>query len=263
MIDLRGKNAIVTGASSGIGAAIARQLAKEKCNVFLTGLGASQLENTLQYCKSQGIAAYCKECDFSDFNSIDVLVDDIKDKGFSIDIFVLNAGISQREKGLDTSFDTDKAIMQINYWSSVYIIKKFREHILNAKHINISVTTSLAGLFGFPLRTSYCASKHALFGFFESLDLEYSNVAVTFLIPGRINTEISKSALMGDGKRYEKMDPGQSKGLDVDKAAKKAVNAIRKEKHRKLIGKGELLMAHINRYIPCLYYKLAKIISPT
>lgn len=52
-----------------------------------------------------------------------MLVDDIKDKGFSIDIFVLNAGISQREKGLDTSFDTDKAIMQINYWSSVYIIK--------------------------------------------------------------------------------------------------------------------------------------------
>ena len=78
MIDLRGKNAIVTGASSGIGAAIARQLAREKCNVFLTGLGASQLENTLQYCKRQGIAAYCKECDFSDFNTIDVLVEDIK-----------------------------------------------------------------------------------------------------------------------------------------------------------------------------------------
>lgn len=263
MIDLRGKNAIVTGASSGIGAAIARELARKKCNVFLTGLGEAQLEKTLEYCKSQGVVAYSKECNFSDFNSIDQLVEDIKSKDFPIDIFVLNAGISQRDKGLDTSFETDQTIMQVNYWSSVYIIKKFREHIKNAKHINISVTTSLAGLFGFPLRTSYCASKHALLGYFESLDLEYDNVAVTFLIPGRINTEISKSALTGDGKRYDKMDQGQAKGLDVDKAAKKAVNAIRKEKHRKLIGKGELLMAHINRYLPCLYYKLAKIISPT
>jgi short-subunit dehydrogenase len=95
------------------------------------------------------------------------------------------------------------------------------------------------------------------------LDLEYPNIHVTFLIPGRINTPISKSALKGNGDQYAKMDPGQAKGLDVDKAAQRAVKAIKRQRHRKLIGKSELLMAYINRYIPWLYYKIANKISPT
>ncbi len=263
MIDLNNKNALVTGASSGIGAATARRLAKEKCNLFLTGLGETQLQETKGICEKEGVKVLYKECDFADFNSIDELVKAIKTSDFKIDLFVLNAGISQRDRGLDTDFAIDKKIMQVNYWSSVYLIKQFKAEILASDHVNISVTTSLAGLFGFPLRTSYCASKHALFGFFESLDLEYPNIHVTFLIPGRINTPISRSALMGNGEKYAKMDAGQEKGLDVDKAAKRAVRAIKKQRHRKLIGKGELLMAYINRYIPWLYYKIANKISPT
>ena len=263
MIDLKDKNALVTGASSGIGAAIARRLAKEKCNLFLTGLGETQLLETKEICEKEGVKVYYKECNFGQFESIDELVKEIKETGFSIDLYVLNAGISQRDRGLDTDFDIDRRIMQINYWSSVYLIKQFKEEILSKKSVSMSVTTSLAGLFGFPLRTSYCASKHALFGFFESLDLEYPNIHVTFLIPGRINTPISKSALMGNGDKYAKMDPGQAKGLDVDKAARRAVRAIRRQRHRKLIGKGELLMAYINRYMPWLYYIIANKISPT
>ena len=263
MIDLSNKNALVTGASSGIGAAMARRLAKERCNLFLTGLGETQLQHTKEICEKEGVKVSFQECDFADFASIDALVETVKSSGFGIDLFVLNAGISQRDRGFATDFAIDQKIMQVNYWSSVYLIKKFKDEILASKQVNISVTTSLAGLFGFPLRTSYCASKHALFGFFESLDLEYPNIHVTFLIPGRINTPISKSALMGNGDRYAKMDPGQAKGLDVDKAAARAVKAIKKQKHRKLIGKGELLMAYINRYIPWLYYKIANKISPT
>ncbi len=263
MINFKDKYALVTGASSGIGAAIAKQLSKEGCNLFLTGLHPERLEEIKRYCETQGVKVFAKESDFSDNSSIDGFVEFVKSHKINIDLFVLNAGISQRAKAFDTDFETDKKIMQINYWSSVYLIKKFKDEIINSEHTSISVTTSLAGLFGFPLRTSYCSSKHALFGFFEAMDLEYDNVSVTFLIPGRINTNISKSALLGNGERYGKMDQGQAKGLDVDRAAKIAVKAIKKKKHRKLIGRYELLMAYINRYLPCLYYILSKHISPT
>ena len=263
MINFKDKYALVTGASSGIGAAIAKQLSKEGCNLFLTGVDKNRLEETRKSCEVFGVKVFTKECNFEEYSSIDDFVQFVKSYNTNIDLFVLNAGISQRAKALETDFETDKKIMQINYWSAVYLIKQFKDEILKSKHTSISVTTSLAGLFGFPLRTSYCSSKHALFGFFESMDLEYDNVSVTFLIPGRINTNISKSALLGNGQRYDKMDPGQANGLDVDKAAKVAVKAIKKKKHRKLIGKYELLMAHINRYFPRLYYILSKHISPT
>ena len=263
MINFKDKYALVTGASSGIGAAIAKQLSKEGCNLFLTGVNKERLEETKKSCESLGVKVIAKESDFAEYSSIDDFVQFVKSHNTNIDLFVLNAGISQRAKAFETDFATDQKIMQVNYWSSVYLIKQFKDEIVNSKHTSVAVTTSLAGLFGFPLRTSYCSSKHALFGFFEAMDLEYDNVTVTFLIPGRINTNISKSALLGDGQRYDKMDPGQANGLDVDKAAKVAVKAIKKKKHRKLIGKYELLMAHINRYLPSLYYILSKHISPT
>ena len=263
MINLKDKYALVTGASSGIGAAIAKQLAKEGCNLFLTGQNKERLQETKRSCESMGVEVFAKESNFEEYSSIDDFVQFVKSHNINIDLFVLNAGISQRAKAFETDFATDQKIMQVNYWSSVYLIKQFKDEIVNSRHTSIAVTTSLAGLFGFPLRTSYCSSKHALFGFFEAMDLEYDNVSVTFLIPGRINTNISKSALLGDGRPYEKMDPGQAKGLGVDKAAKVAVRAIKKKKHRKLIGKYELLMAYINRYLPSLYYILSKHISPT
>ena len=117
------------------------------------------------------------------------------------------------------------------------------------------------GLFGFPLRSAYCASKRALFGFFESLALEYPHIKVTFIIPGRIRTEISRSAVLGDGSKFGEMDPGQANGMDVTKCAKIAIKAIAKEKHKKLIGGTELLMAYIYKYIPWLYYILARKVS--
>ena len=133
--------------------------------------------------------------------------------------------------------------------------------LLSRKRTHISVTTSISGLFGFPLRSAYCASKHALFGFFESLALENDNIKVTFLIPGRINTPISKSAILGDGSTYAKMDSGQSGGMDVDKCARVALRVIAKGKRRKLIGGKELLMVYIKKFIPPLFYKLATKIS--
>ncbi|MCL2168140.1 MAG: SDR family NAD(P)-dependent oxidoreductase [Lentimicrobiaceae bacterium] len=263
MINFKNKTILITGGSSGIGEAMAYRFAELGANLILTGLDTEDLEKVRNQCATLGVEAHSFECDFSSLNAIDELVDFIEKEHFTIDVFVLNAGISQRALALETHFDVDKKLMDINFFSSVYLIKKLNAHLKSAKHISIAVTTSISGLFGFPLRSIYCASKHALFGFFESLDLENENINVTFLIPGRINTQISKSALLANGESYKKMDQGQAKGMDVTQCAKIAVRAIAQKKRRKLIGKKELLMVYIHKYFPALYYKLAKKISST
>ena len=263
MLDLKGKYAIVTGGGTGIGRSIAMHLAKEGCNLILTGLGIDDLTKVKEECEALNVKAWAMETRLDDYASIDEFHDYVVGLGVGIDLFVLNAGISQREKALDTDFSVDEKILKIDFLSGVYLVKKFGDMIKASEHVQFSVTTSLSGLFGFPLRSAYCAAKHALFGFYESLELEYPNINVTFLIPGRINTQISKSALMGDGTAHAKMDAGQANGLDVDKCGAIAVRAIKRQKHRKLIGKSELLMAHIHKWCLPLYYKLSRKISAT
>ena len=263
MLDLKNKTALITGGGTGIGQSIALHLAKEGCHLVLTGLGIDDLNKTKKMCEKYGVHAYATETQLDDYTSIDELYDFVMSNNLSIDLFVLNAGISQREKALDTDFSVDEKILKIDFMSGVYLVKKFGDMIKAKEHVQFSVTTSLSGLFGFPLRSAYCAAKHALFGFYESLELEYDNINVTFLIPGRINTQISKSALMGDGTAHAKMDAGQANGLDVDKCGAIAVRAIKRQKHRKLIGRTELLMAYIHKYCLPLYYKLSRKISAT
>ena len=127
MINFKDKYALVTGASSGIGAAIAKQLSKEGCNLFLTGVDKNRLEETRKSCEVFGVKVFTKECNFEEYSSIDDFVQFVKSYNTNIDLFVLNAGISQRAKALETDFETDKKIMQINYWSIFWKMNQNRD----------------------------------------------------------------------------------------------------------------------------------------
>jgi len=265
------KNILITGASSGIGEAMAFLLAKTSANLYLTGKNwENRTEVSEMYAKTRTCPwdktdgkTQLFEVDFSDSTSIDDLISEVTKENITFDYLILNAGVSQRALTLETAFSVDRLIMETNFFGPVYLIKKLSGMFLSGKPVHIGVTTSISGLFGFPLRSAYCASKHALFGFFESLALEYSHIKVTFLIPGRINTPISKSALLADGTSYGKMDNGQATGMDVHRCAKIALRAIRKGKRRKLIGGKELSMVFLKKYIPFLFYLLARKISVT
>jgi short-subunit dehydrogenase len=128
----------------------------------------------------------------------------------------------------------------------------------------IAVTSSMVGKFGFPYRSAYSASKHALHGFFESLLAENSknNILVSVLIPGRVQTNISKYAIDRDGKEYGKMDPGQANGISAEKAARQIIRGLQREKKEIPVGGSELIMVQIRRFFPALYYKLATRIRP-
>lgn len=263
MQNFKGSNVLITGASSGIGAAMAVEFASRGANLFLAARNAARLEEVRSKCAALGANAGTYSVDMASSESMDAFASTVEDCGIQFDVIVLNAGISQRSLTFDTDIEVDRKVMETNFFGPVYLTKRLASQIRGKRRMKIAVTTSISGLFGFPLRSAYCASKHALFGFYESLEIENPNVRVTFLIPGRINTPISKSAVLGDGSSYAKMDDGQANGMDVDACAKVAVDAIAKGKRRKLIGKGELAIVYIKKWCPWLFFKIAGKISAT
>jgi short-subunit dehydrogenase len=129
----------------------------------------------------------------------------------------------------------------------------------------IVLMSSMAGKYGFRMRSAYSASKHALHGFFETMraELHDKNVKVVMICPGRIKTDISIHSLTGDGKIYGKMDQGQARGVPVEKCARIIVRAIRHNRKEVFIGRVELFLLTIKRICPPLFYWIVNRASPT
>ena len=259
------KTVWITGASSGIGEACAYLFAKENANLILTSSRANALSVTLDKCLELGANCKILPYDLSDIDGIPALVEEAVKCFGGIDILYHNAGISQRGLAGETLFEVDKRIMDINFFAPVLISKLVLPGMLAKQCGTIAVTTSITGKFGFPLRSSYSASKHALYGYFESLQAEYyrQNIRVVMICPGRVNTSISMNALEPDGKQHGILDKGQSGGITATKAAKQIVNAIYHQKAEILIGGKELIMVYIKRLLPFLARILVRKINPT
>ena len=262
-MELKGKVIWITGASSGIGEACAYLFAKENANLILTALEADLLEKVQQKCISLGGKCEILPYNLSDIEGIEALVKKALQLFGRVDIMYNNAGISQRAKAGDTLFEVDEKIMDVNFFAPVRIAKLLLSQMIENGGGTFVTTTSISGRFGFPLRSAYCSSKHALYGFFETIHAEYydQNIRCVQVCPGRVKTNISFYALENDGKQHGKLDAGQAGGISVDKAAKKIVKAICKQKPEVLIGGKELLMVYFKRFIPALNRKLARSIK--
>jgi short-subunit dehydrogenase len=182
-----------------------------------------------------------------------------------IDILINNAGVSQRALAVDTPIEVDRKIMEIDYFGAVILTKAVLPQMILQGGGHLVCTSSLVGVFGFPLRSAYSAAKHAMHGFFESVRIEnyQHNIKVNIIIGGRIKTNVSLGAIMADGKAYGKMDTGQNKGIMPEKAARQILNGIRKNKPEILVGSTELLMVRIKRWLPKLHGFLSRKIAWT
>ena len=155
-------------------------------------------------------------------------------------------------------------VMDINWFAPVIMTKVILPKMIANGGGQLVVTTSINGRFGFPLRCAYSSSKHALYGFFETVQAEYykDNIRVTIVCPGRVQTRISFYALEKDGKQHSKMDAGQAGGCTPEQAGRKIVKAVYRKKREVLVGKKELLMVYIKRFFPGLAAKIARSIDP-
>ena len=258
------KTVWITGASSGIGESCAYLYASRHDRLIITSSSHERLEKVAERCKELGASdVLVHPYDFNNLDGIQLLVRNAWDEYDGVDVLYCNAGVSQRTTVEDTSLALIRVIMEVDFFAPVAMAKAILPLMKEAGGGNIAVTTSIVGYFGFPLRCAYSASKHALYGFFETLQAEnYKNgIKVTFICPGRIQTNISLNALDSRGEKYGKMDPGQANGISPQKAAKQIVKAIDKGKREVLVGKKELLPVFIKRFFPGLCAKLVRNIN--
>ena len=251
----------ITGASSGIGEATAYRLAAEGAKLILTALEADLLEKVVEKCKKNGASDACA-LPF-DLSQTDLLPDLAKRAVACfgrVDILYNNAGISQRGTASETEMSVIRKVMEVDYFAPVILTKELLPKMISQGGGQLVVTTSIAGLFGFPLRCAYSSAKHALYGFFETVQAEnfHQNIRVTIVCPGRVQTKISVYALEKDGKQHGKMDAGQAKGITPEKAAEQIVNAIARKKREVRVGSTELLMARVKQFFPGLCAKIAR-----
>ena len=255
----------ITGASSGIGKALALELSNQNAKIILSSRKKEDLVLVKYQCKNPSEVKIVI-LDLEDYNNLQSKVDEALAAFGSIDILVNNGGVSQRSFVKDTQITVDKRIMDINYLGTVALSKAILPHFIKNKNGHFVVTTSIVGKIGTPLRSSYAASKHALHGFFDSLRAEHhqDNIAVTLVCPGFVNTDVSKNALTGDGTPQQKMDAATANGIDPKHFAKLMSKAIKNKKEEVYIaGAKEKLGVYAKRFYPKLLSTMIRKLSVT
>lgn len=242
----------ITGASSGIGKALAIELSQQNAKLILSSRKKESLELVKNECKNANEVKIIP-LDLEDYTNLQPKVDEAIACFGNIDILVNNGGISQRSLVKDTEIAVDKRLMDINYLGTVALTKAVLPHFIKNKNGQYVVTTSIVGKIGTPLRSSYAASKHALHGFFDSLRAEnyQNNIVVTLVCPGFVNTNVSKNALTGNGTPQDKMDNATANGIQPERFAKLMVKAIKNKKEEVYIaGAKEKLAVYAKRFYP-------------
>ncbi|GHT22570.1 oxidoreductase [Bacteroidia bacterium] len=258
-----GKTVWITGASSGIGEALAYRCSAMGARLILSARREDELARVKASC-AHSECCTIMPLDLSNQQQIETVADKVLQQFGTVDILVNNGGISQRSVVIETSVEVDRRIMEVDYFSGVILTKKLLPAMTAKGAGHIVVISSIVGLFGFPVRSAYSAAKHALHGFYESLWAEQhtQGIRVTIVCPGRILTDVSLHALTKDGTPHGIMDHGQKNGITADTCARKIIKAVRKNKKEVYIGKIDLLMIYFKRYIPWLYYQLVSKVQP-
>ncbi len=259
-----GKVVWITGASSGIGEALAYELARRGARLVLSARREAQLEAVRERCPRSS-EHLVLPLDLTETASLAQATEQVLERFGHIDVLVNNGGVSQRGTVLETDIEVDRRIMEVNYMGTIALTKAVLPSMLERRDGQIVAISSLMGKIGTPLRSAYAASKHALQGFFDCLRAEVHDRGVNVLVicPGYVRTEITKNALTGDGSTFDEMGDAQSKAMTAEVFAGKAANAIAQRRDEVMIGGLEVWAAKLAPIFPRVYTFLIRRVKST
>ncbi len=242
----------ITGASSGIGAAFARQLAKHGAQLILSGRKVDALEAVAAQC---GGADNCLVLPFetTDYDALPALVEKAWGWRGHVDCLINNAGISQRSLAIETQFPVYQKVVDVDLLAPIALTQLVLPKLVARKSGRLVFISSVAGKVGSPMRTAYSAAKHGLIGYADALRVETAalGLQVHVIAPGSIKTDVSRNAILADGSRRGQSDEAIENGMDADKAAKRMLKAMARGEREILIAKGvERHIAQLRRKSP-------------
>jgi short-subunit dehydrogenase len=249
----------ITGASSGIGEALAKAFRKEGAKLVLTARRAAELERVKQACGG-GDDILVLPGDLENLAGMPALAARVTERFGRVDVLVNNAGVTQRSLVKDTAIEVDERMLRLDYLAPVALTKAVLPGMLARKQGHVVVISSVAGFVGTPLRSSYAGAKHALRGFFDSMRAEVydAGLRVTLVYPGYIKTNITQAALTGDGSAFNQSGQGQEAGMDADVCATKIVAGVAKGKEELLVGGKEIGAVYLKRFFPSLVSRIVR-----
>src|SRR5437660_4967305 len=256
----RGKVVWVTGASSGIGEALARRFAQCGARLILSSRREEELNR---------VARLCSGAESVDILPLDLSKPELMSNAAGralgiadhIDVMIHNGGVSQRAFASDTSYDVDDLLMRTNFLGPLALTKALLPSMRSRRQGHFIVVTSVLGKFGLPGRSGYCASKHALHGFFDTLRAELwrDGINVTLVLPGYVRTNVSINALTGNGAALGKMEAGTAAGVRPDVCAKRIISAAASGKTEvTVVQLRERAALSLSRYAPNVFMRFLR-----
>ena len=223
-----GKAIVLTGASSGIGRALALALARQRPRLALAARDAGALEAVAAECRALGAESLVVPTDVADFEACRRLIARAAEAFGAIDALVNNAGASMMARFDEmTDLSVFESLIRVNYLSCVHLTHAALPHLKKSRG-QVAVIASLAGLTGVPTRTGYAASKHAVIGFYDSLRIELAGtgVGVTIVAPDFVVSEIHRRSLGPDGRPIGKSPMQESRIMTAEECAALTVKAM-------------------------------------
>ena len=253
----KNKVVVITGAASGIGAAISQRFAREGAKIGMLDQDENGLRTAAEQLEAAGVDVVDIRCDVvSQGESASAISEVIQHYG-GIDVLVNNAGITQRSAFVDTQLSVYQHVMNVNFFGSLHCTKAAISSLIERNGM-IIVIESLAGVSPLLGRTGYCASKHALHGFFTSLrsEIRDSGVHIMLVCPGFVKTNLQTRALGGNGLVTTHPQSIVGKPASAEKVADAIYKGAQKRKHQLVLTPVGKLSYWISRLAPVLYERI-------